>query len=139
MSEQRGSRRSGQLPLFGSDLIIEKAQAPEISPYLQALEAEGKYSPADWHRFSRYLTAQRKPGSPPAPPPMILAASGESPANKHRRLREQLDWAAENGCLDKAIQYLKRLPPSEWHCASPDKWNRDTYQFWDRIESQDDE
>jgi hypothetical protein len=69
---------------------------PRIISFLATLKTEGRSSPCDWHRFYEFLAAKRLPNKKAPPVPMILAASDESDASKHRRLGERLEWALEN-------------------------------------------
>ena len=59
--------------------------------------------------------------------PLILAASGESDDDKHNRLRSQLAWALENGCLEEAIRYLEKIPVEKWNASTFDQWYRESY------------
>jgi len=102
---------------------------PEIQGLLADLKAAGLSSPAGytWQQFYELLQSRCAPTSPPPPVPLILAASGESDASKHRRLADQLQWASENGCLDEAIRYLRTLRTDQWNWSPPEQWNQDSY------------
>lgn len=100
---------------------------PSIEDFLAALKADGRSSPEDWHRFHLFLKAQKLTGQKTPPGPLILAASGESDASKHRRLSDQLYWAHENGCLDVSLRYLRDVPVEQWNSSPPEKWFRDSY------------
>jgi hypothetical protein len=59
--------------------------------------------------------------------PLILAASGESPASRHRRLEAQLEWADQNNCLEQAIEFLEKLEDHQWETSPASTWNTTTY------------
>jgi hypothetical protein len=100
-----------------------------IDSLLVLLKEKGWSSPAglEWQRFYEFLAKKRSPSQPTPPVPLILAASGESPSSKHRRLASQLAWAAEGGILPEAIHYLETLPEGKWNIHPLDKWNKDSY------------
>lgn len=100
---------------------------PRIEHLLIELKADGRSSPKGWHRFYLFLKAKKHTGEKDPPVPLILAASGESSANKHRVLAEQLQWAVENGCLDEAIRYLRDIPPEGWDSSPLERWNQEHY------------
>jgi hypothetical protein len=101
-----------------------------IISFLDTLKSEGKSSPSDWDRFYQFLAAKKMPNQKPPPVPFILAASGESDASKHRRLGDQLRWAAANNCLDDAIRYLEQVPIEQWNSSQAKDWERDSYPKW---------
>jgi len=98
-----------------------------IECFLASLKEEGRSSPCGWHQFHQFLTTKKLPGQPPPPVPLILAASDESNATKHRRLGKQLKWASVNLCLDEAISNLKSIPPAQWNTCSVEDWHKDRY------------
>jgi hypothetical protein len=100
---------------------------PRIERFLTELINDGRSSPKRWYEFSQFLNGRGLPGQPAAPVPLILAASGESNASKHRRLSEQLYWALENGCLDDVLRYLRDIPVDDWNSCSRDNWYRENY------------
>jgi len=81
-----------------------KSDELRISELLASLESKGRHSPSDWHRFSKFLMAQRRQGQPSPPVPLILAASGECAASKHWRLetkrRPEENGGANHCCSD---------------------------------------
>ena len=100
---------------------------PRIEEFLDALKADGRSSPKDWHRFYLFLKAKKRTGHPDPPLPLILAASGESDATKYRRLSDQLHWANENECLDDVIHYLTDIPADGWNTCVQDRWHQESY------------
>ena len=98
-----------------------------IDQLLGVLQADGRSSPKDWHRFHLFLKARKRAGQKDPPVPLILAASGESDASKYRRLTEQMQWAQEVGCLDGALQYLRDIPADEWNSCPLEQWNQESY------------
>lgn len=72
----------------------------KIEQLLSQLQSEGRSSPAgqSWGKFHAFLSTHQSEKSGRPPMPLILAASGESNATKHSRLRDQLDWPQRKGC-----------------------------------------
>jgi hypothetical protein len=103
---------------------------PRITSFLDSLKSEGRSSPSDWNRFYQFLAAKKIPNQKSPPVPLILGASGESDASKHRRLGDQLRWAAANNCLDDAIHYLEQVPIEQWNSSQAKDWERDSYPEW---------
>jgi hypothetical protein len=105
------------------------SQEGTTDSFLALLKEKGWSSPAglEWQRFYEFLAKKRGASQPAPPVPLILAASGESPSSKHRRLASQLAWAAEGGILLEAIHYLETLPEEKWNIRPLDKWNQDSY------------
>lgn len=100
-----------------------------IDDFLKPIRAEGRSSPAGtyWHEFYEFLQARAKPGQTWPKAPLILAASGESNRAKHDRLRVQLEWANEAGCLEEAIGYLQGIPADRWNSGNLECWDKDSY------------
>jgi len=101
-----------------------------IERLLSTLKAEGRSSPdgIHWQQFFEFLKGKKQAVSKENPPvPLILAASGESNASKHRRLASQLAWAMENDCLEEAIHYLQNIPTSCWNSGPVNQWEQDSY------------
>jgi hypothetical protein len=103
---------------------------PRIIDFLNVLKVNGCSNPKDWQPFMSLLNSNRSPGNPPPPPPLILTASAESAASKHRRIREQLVWAAANNCLAEALHFLQGLPSDAWETTSEQDWFKDSYPTW---------
>jgi hypothetical protein len=105
---------------------------PSIGAFLGALKEQGRSSPAGmhWQRFYEFLLAKRRQDQGKPPVPLILAASGESDASKHRRLGDQLHWAEANGCLNEALRCLTDMPAEDWNTCPLAQWNQDSYPSW---------
>ena len=101
----------------------------EIANYLENLRREGRSSPIgkEWDAFGRHLKERGPQDAPRIPPPLILAASGESNESKHQRLREQLQWAATYGLLEEAFVFLQGLRTDEWNHGRQDSWDQSSY------------
>jgi hypothetical protein len=101
----------------------------KIQDYLDEIKAQGKASPTGmyWNEFFLFLCKYKQAGDTDPPVPLILAASGESPASKHFRLSLQLDWALDHNILDQALNYLKQLENQEWVTSTPSRWNTENY------------
>lgn len=99
----------------------------KLEAFLNGLQDQGRSSPSDWQQFYLFLKSKKSANQPNPPVPLILAASGESDANKHRRLAEQLQWAVDNNCLYDAIRYLEDIPAEQWNKSSREQWNQDSY------------
>jgi|ERR1039457_411911 hypothetical protein len=100
---------------------------PRIEHLLAVLKSDGRSSPSDWHQFYLFLQGMKLPEQQPPPVPLILAASSESNATKHDRLRRQLEWALVNSCLDEAITYLEKVPIDQWNSCPLKDWDKDSY------------
>jgi hypothetical protein len=101
-----------------------------IDNFMKQLKAEGRSSPAGqhWAKFHEMLCHHsQRIGAGRPPVPLILAASGESDAAKHRRLAEQLYWAETNGVVSEALEFLRGLPEDHWNSNSVEKWNATSY------------
>ena len=105
------------------------AQDSTIDSFLAGLKEKGWCSPAGlaWQEFYEFLAKKRSFLHSCPPVPLILAASGEAPSSKHRRLASQLAWASEGGVLQDAIHYLETLPEAKWDIRPLDKWNQASY------------
>jgi hypothetical protein len=104
----------------------------KIEQFLDFLKSQGRSSPAgrNWAEFYAFLGKHKSENSGQPPMPLILAASGESDATKHARLRNQLEWAAAQGVLSDAVFWLDSLPVQEWNTCLPAQWDKTTYP-WD--------
>ena len=101
----------------------------KIESFLNAIKAESRSSPAGvyWQEFYAFLQTKKQEYQDDPPIPLILAASGESDASKHRRLSSQLEWATKNGCIDEAIRYLEDIPNEQWNSGTLEQWEQDSY------------
>ena len=101
--------------------------------YLAERARAGCSSPAGshWADFWSFLKNQKEASDEDPKRPLILAASGESDATKHRRLEEQLRWAADHGCLPAALEFLKSLDNTAWNHCPKDQWTTESYPEWD--------
>jgi len=105
------------------------SEVDELTIFLDSIRREGKSSPSgmDWSEFHQFLARHKKQDAAEPPMPLILAASGESAHNKHRRFGRQLQWAIDNGCLQRALDYIASIPDEKWNQCGPDKWFEDNY------------
>ncbi len=73
--------------------------------------------PQKWNDLYELLPNKRRKGNGWEPPlPIILAAWWDAPAiTKMLRLREHIEWAYEQGCLDTVHAFLVNLKEEEWH------------------------
>ena len=73
--------------------------------------------PDRWNELWNLLPDRRRVGNGWEPSlPLILAAwHHTSDADKRERFLLHLKWAESHGKLDDVIEFLKSLPPSEWH------------------------
>ena len=101
---------------------------PVIDQLVERLRSEGKCSPVGpaWAGYYRKLKALGRGGLTP-PVPFILAAAGEAASAKLRRLRDELLWAQDQGCLQEAIQALLLVPEDEWETHSMEGWSKQSY------------
>jgi len=72
--------------------------------------------PQKWNELYKLLPNKRRKGGGWEPPlPLILAAWWDTPAMpKMLRLREHIEWAYEQGCLDAVYEFMKNLKEEEW-------------------------
>lgn len=71
--------------------------------------------PTHWHELWQLLDEESADDSPP-PKPLILSAWWRtSNIDKQLRVRNQLEWAVETGCLGKVATFLEGLDEAEWH------------------------
>jgi hypothetical protein len=93
---------------------------------LERLKSQHRSSPdaRSWLHFWEWLHQNAASESRRPPKPMILAASAESAASKHHRLREQLRWAHDHGILADALRWLDSRPQENWETCSPSRWDK---------------
>jgi hypothetical protein len=73
--------------------------------------------PRKWQELYEMLPNKRRLGNGWEPSvPLILAAWWTTPAlAKMLRLREHVEWAEKQGCLEAVFNYLAALQENEWH------------------------
>lgn len=91
-------------------------------PTVLALAAEnGRIcpKPPKWATLYELLPNTRRDGYGciPAAPLILGAWWATADEQKISRLREHLEWANEQGALDRVHRFLAALPESEWHHA----------------------
>lgn len=91
----------------------------QVQNLLQFVQAEGRIcpQPGKWHELWEKLPDRNRVGGGWQPPlPLILAAWDHTTGlEKILRLRQHIEYAAEHGVLDTVDQYLRNLPPDQWH------------------------
>jgi hypothetical protein len=71
--------------------------------------------PAQWLEFFGVLVAAAEGARLPAPP-LVGSAWAATPALAKRMcFLEQVEWAAAQGCLQQAWDFLRGLSEGEWH------------------------
>ena len=100
----------------------------QIDAVMVEHKTAGRSSPAGkiWHEFWSELSAMKPARTDKPPVPLILAASDESDAKKHARLRQQLEWADRLDLLDVALSKLAAIPHEKWNTGNLDRWHTDT-------------
>jgi hypothetical protein len=73
--------------------------------------------PLKWYELYEHLPNKKRIGAGWDPPlPHILAEWIETTAElKVLRLREHINWASAQGCLDDILSFLKNLKEDEWY------------------------
>ncbi len=66
-----------------------------------------------WHDFFKFLKS-KIPNEVDVPNPLILGGSGANDFSKNERLKEHLKVAEQNGLLSDALEYLSKIPDSQW-------------------------
>ena len=97
----------------------------QIDVYVARLKAECRSAPTGrhWDDFYRHITRGFPSETLPCPP-LILAASIASDAEKQQRLREHLLWANIHGRLDEAFAFLEQVPKDGWNVGGPETWSK---------------
>ncbi len=72
--------------------------------------------PKQWQKLYEILPNKKRKGAGWEPPlPLILAAWWNTPdILKIARLREHIEWAEAQGCLDKVASFLRGLSEEQW-------------------------
>jgi len=90
-----------------------------LEEVLAEVQKNGRVCPQPtlWQELYELLPDKRRQGLGWEPAlPLILAAWWDTPAlAKMLRLREHIEWAASNGCLEQVHAFLDKLTESEWH------------------------
>jgi len=75
--------------------------------------------PRKWNQLYEILPNRTRVGGGWQPAlPLILAAWWDTTdISKRSRLREHIEWAAQNGALSIVHTFLASLPEGEWHHA----------------------
>jgi len=73
--------------------------------------------PQQWQQLYEMLPNKKRKGAGWEPSlPLILAAWWDTPAIlKMARLKEHIEWAEAQGCLDQVAFFLRGLPEEQWH------------------------
>ncbi len=73
--------------------------------------------PGKWNELFEMLPNKKRKGNGWEPSlPLILAAWWDTPAMlKMLRLKEHIEWAFKEGCLDEVYKFLLSLSEKEWH------------------------
>jgi len=73
--------------------------------------------PQKWNKLYEMLPNRKRKGNGWNPSlPLILAAWWDTPAMmKMLRLREHIEWASDQGCLDEVHKFLVNLTEDEWY------------------------
>ena len=73
--------------------------------------------PRMWTKLYEMLPDKVRKGNGWEPAlPLILAAWWETSAlQKMLRLREHIEWASENNCLDEIHSFMQNLKEHDWH------------------------
>ncbi|MDX2308771.1 MAG: hypothetical protein NW216_11075 [Hyphomicrobium sp.] len=96
----------------------------KIDRFLGANRAGNRACPIvkKWVEFHKLLLAHRPAAADKPPVPYILGGIGAPNAVKHARLRQQLEWAAANGCFPAAIAFLETLKDEDWFVCRLELW-----------------
>lgn len=119
---QEDSPAFSPLPATSEDTVSDPVETVSQSQHsFDALwgycQMNGRAIPRDWHSFYRKLLLKRsdepRGGEPPLP--LILAAWHETtPLQKHLRFREQVEWARDQGQIERVGRYLRSYDESDW-------------------------
>ncbi|MBC7378280.1 MAG: hypothetical protein H7346_12730 [Burkholderiaceae bacterium] len=91
----------GPAPATLDEVLLEARRLNRVCP-----------KPMQWVRFYALLP-DRRPGMPPPP---LQGRSWEQTSSLGKRmvLRDQIEWAAARGGLDKAMAHLRSLREEDW-------------------------
>jgi hypothetical protein len=109
-------------------LMKDAAPSPLKSPSAQGVTiaqalAEARRSnrvcpqPQAWQKLYEMLPGKRQDGRNWEPMPPLTGSAWAATASIAKRvcLRDHIEWAARQGCLDAIYAYLKDLPESDWY------------------------
>ena len=100
----------------------ELSLAPhEVGEYelMAELRKDGRVCPLPTRWLEFYRVLQVAAGNRPLPaPPLTGSAWAATPTSAKRMcMREQAEWAVQNGCVGEAYRFLEQLPKGDWFCA----------------------
>jgi hypothetical protein len=95
------SQPSAPSRLTVNDVMIEARRLNRVAP------CEPR-----WRQLHVLLKAAGR-GEPP-PPMSGVEASATPPLVKRIRIRDQVEWAAEHGLLERVLQFFTSLPEDQW-------------------------
>jgi hypothetical protein len=88
-------------PLTVQDVMVEARRLNRVSPCAP-----------EWQDLYAMMIAA---GLGEPPPPMTGPEASRTPALVQRiRLRDQVEWAAQQGILDRVFHFFKSLPENRW-------------------------
>lgn len=91
----------------------------KLADLLAYVQADGRIcpEPGKWHELWEMLPHKRRVGHGWNPPlPLILAAWDHTTGlEKMLRLKDHIEYAAENGVLDEIDRFLRGLSHDDWH------------------------
>jgi len=91
----------------------------KLQDLLRYIQTEGRIcpKPSEWNELWEMLPDKKRVGSGWHPPlPLILAAWDHTTGlEKMLRLRQHIEYAAENDALEAVDKYLRNLSPDQWH------------------------
>lgn len=90
----------------------------DIKSALDEISSKGRICPlpGPWKEIYDILPAKRGVGGGSEPGlPLILGAWHGTPLLwKRLRFQEHLEWAAQHGCLEEAMEFLRGLQEDQW-------------------------
>lgn len=94
-------RPEDQIPLTVSEVMIEARRLNRVAP-----------CELRWQQLYILLKSANR-GDPP--PPMIgIEAAKTPPLVKRIRMRDQAEWAEQNGLLEPLFRFVRSLPENQW-------------------------
>jgi hypothetical protein len=94
--------------------------APVETTLYEVMSAVGKDNrvcpqPTRWLELYRILQISGHSQTLPTPPLTGSAWAATPALAKRMALREQLEWADRNGCLQPVFEFIQALPDTDWH------------------------